>query len=96
MQDFQVIAEHTTLSATLEAVDWGTYIGHQLSGSGYSVSRFFDKDGDEGRSINMNLHNAQGVTVSRFSIEGGQGGIRISGTFRGDQPFQINLWDKYQ
>jgi len=93
MQDFQVITEHTTLSATLEAVDWGSYIGHQLSGSGYSMSRFFDKDGDEGGSINMSLHKAQGVTVSRFSIEGGQGGIRISGTFRDGQPFSIALWD---
>ena len=90
MQDFQVIAEHTTLSATLEAVDWGSYIGHQLSGSGYSVSRFF---GDRASSMHMSLHKAQNVTINRFSIGNGRGGILISGTFRDGQPFSINLWD---
>ena len=90
---FTVISNHQTTTSTCEAIDWGSYFGHHLVGSGYSAAYFFDKEGNDGRSLAINIHKTENLKIERFSIEGGNGGIQISGEFKG-QPFQISLWDK--
>lgn len=88
----KVLAEHHINCERLEAVDWGHYIAHHMTGPVHSFSRFLRDDRGHPGHYSVSLHAVTEVRIERFSISGGSGGVKLTGKSRGES-FTINLWD---
>lgn len=93
IREHTVVANHDLGVERVEAVDWHGYFGHHLNGARMSANRFFGSDTMKPHST-VSFHGVENVTISRFFLKDGSGGIRIEGT-SGGEDFAISLWDTH-